>query len=231
LAKSIYKSIKKCLKDLGLESEISVALLLGGEWKAGSDTKEKSNIIVTNIDNFEINTFRNKRKRIAIQHLNRTCIFDEFHSYMCNAPLMFSFASTIRERLMCKNIKTVLMSATPIYDRCFVKEDDVEQININDDNFANRQIRFTFDTSKEDAIKKYYGGTLVDKDVLVVACTILSADFIHEIVNDMLYSRFTESDKKEKLENLLTYKGKENRVNYSLSSTNIFMLFIPSVSV
>lgn len=219
LSKSIYENIKKGLKDLGLENVMSVSLLLSGEWVDGQE-KEKSNIIVTNIDNFEIGTFRNSRKKISIQHLNRTCIFDEFHTYICSAPLMFSFASTIKERLMCKNIKTVLMSATPVYDKCFINMNDVEIIEINDENFANRRIRFTFDNSKEDIINKYYGGTLIDKDVLSIACTIPSADSIHESVNNMIHSRFTESDKKKKMNDLLKYKGKENRTNYSISSTS-----------
>ena len=214
LARTAYNNIIEHVKDFGLEN-FSVSLLLSGKWEEGTE-KENSNIIVTNIDNFELNTFKNKRKYIAIQHITRTCIFDEFHKYITESPLMFSFVTTVKARCLYNNVNTLLMSATPIFHNVYVSEKDCNIVYVDNDNFNNIEYHFTFDDSKifETTDKR-------EKDTLIINATIKQAQYNYKGCDLCFHSYFTEKDKKKKTEYILKTKGKGSCCKESLSATTI----------
>lgn len=215
LATTTYNSIVNHIKDFSLENEVSVSLLLSGEWKEGQD-KENANIIVTNIDNFELGTFKNKRKYMSLQHITRHCIFDEFHSYVTTAPLMFSFVSTLRARNVYKNRRTLLMSATPIYHRCFVKEDMCNIVEVNNNSFNN--IPYIFDFIET---RNFKCDDKKSENTLVVNSTVSQAQSNYGGCDVCFHSHFSDNDIVKKIHQLLETKGKKGNSRDSLSSTNI----------
>lgn len=215
LATATYNSIVNHIKDFSLEKEISVSLLLSGEWKEGQD-KENANIIVTNIDNFELGTFKNKRKYMGLQHITRNCIFDEFHSYVTTAPLMFSFVSTLRARNFYKNRRTLLMSATPIYHKLFVKKDMCNIVEVDDEKFNNTSYIFDFIKTRDFKCDDKKG-----ENTLVVNSTVSQAQSNYGACDVCFHSHFNDNDIVKKIHHLLETKGKKGNSRDSLSSTNI----------
>lgn len=215
LATTTYNSIVNHIKDFSLENEVSVSLLLSGEWKEGKD-KENANIIVTNIDNFEISTFKNKRKYVGLQHITRHCIFDEYHSYAIMAPLMFSFVTTLRARNYYKNRRTLIMSATPIYHRQFVKEDMCNIVEVNNNDFNNIRYIFDFIETRDFKCDDKKG-----KNTLVINATVSQARNNYEGCDVCFHSHFSDDDITKKIHYLLETKGKKGDSRDSLSSTNI----------
>lgn len=215
LATTTYNSIVNHIKDFSLENEVSVSLLLSGEWKEGKD-KENANIIVTNIDNFEISTFKNKRKYMSLQHITRHCIFDEYHSYAIMAPLMFSFVTTLRARNFYKNRRTLLMSATPIYHRQFVKKDMCNIVEVNNNDFNNIPYIFDFIETRDFKCDDKKG-----ENTLVINATVSQAQNNYEGCDVCFHSHFSDDDITKKIHYLLETKGKKGNSRDSLSSTNI----------
>lgn len=215
LAITTYHNILKHIKDFSLENEVSVSLLLGGTWIAG-DKKEKANIIVTNEDNFELSTFKNKRKYISLNRITRTCIFDEFHKYVTEAPLMYSFVTSLNARRKFSNTKTLLMSATPNFQKLFVNENHCNVVRVDNETFNNIRYAFSFADAKN-----YKCGNIKNEDTLVVNNTVSQAQDNYENCNMCIHSLFTEEHKKEKLTYLLENKGKGKENNESVSATNM----------
>ena len=215
LATTTYNSIVSHIKDFSLENEVSVSLLLSGEWKEGKD-KENANIIVTNIDNFELGTFKNKRKYMSLQHITRHCIFDEFHSYATMAPLMFSFVTTLRARNYYKNRRTLIMSATPIFHTRFVKKDMCNVVEVENENFNNIPYIIDFMETRNFRCDDRKG-----KNTLVINATVAQSQDNYENCDVCFHSHFTPEDKDKKILNLLNTKGKNGDSNDSLSTTNI----------
>lgn len=215
LAISTYHNILKHIKDFSLENEVSVSLLLGGTWIAG-DKKEKANIIVTNEDNFELSTFKNKRKYISLNRITRTCIFDEFHKYVTEAPLMYSFVTSLNARRKFSNTKTLLMSATPKFHKQFVNENHCNVVRVDNETFNNIRYEFSFADTKN-----YKCGDLKNEDTLVVNNTVSQAQDNYENCDMCIHSIFTDEHKKEKLTYLLENKGKGKENNESVSATNM----------
>lgn len=215
LAIATYYSIVSHIKDFSLENEVSVSLLLSGEWKEGKD-KENANIIVTNIDNYELSPLKNKRKYMSLQRITRHCIFDEFHSYVTPTPLMFSFVTTLRARNYYKNRRTLIMSATPIFHTRFVKKDMCNVVEVENENFNN--IPYTIDFLET---RNFRCDDRKGKNTLVVNATVAQAQDNYENCGECFHSDFTPEDKDKKILNLLTTKGKGGDSNDSLSTTNI----------
>ena len=215
LATTTYNSIVNHIKDFSLENEVSVSLLLSGEWKEGKD-KENANIVVTNIDNFEISTFKNKRKYVGLQHITRHCIFDEYHSYAVMAPLMFSFVTTLRARNYYKNRRTLIMSATPIYHRQFVEKNMCNIVEVNNDSFNNIPYIFGFIETRNFKCDDKKG-----KNTLVINATVSQAQNNYEGCDVCFHSHFSDDDITKKIHYLIETKGKKGNSCDSLSSTNI----------
>lgn len=215
LAITTYNNILKHIKDFSLENKVSVSLLLSGTWVAG-DKKEDANIIVTNEDNYELSTFKNKRKYMGLHRITRTCIFDEFHKYVTEAPLMYSFVTSLNARRKFSNTKTLLMSATPIFHKQFVNEEHCNVVKVENETFNN--IRYA--SSFTDA-KNYKCGNIKNENTLVVNNTVSQAQDNYENCDMCIHSLFTDAHKKSKLTYLLETKGKGKENNESVSTTNM----------
>ena len=117
VANSTYLSVIEELKNLYLDSEVSVQLVLGGEIKETNDpTKEiyKSDIIITNIDNFLAPTFKNDKMDNSSLMMGCSVIFDEYHELVSSDALMSLFVNIMRVRHRLTTSKTLLLSATQI---------------------------------------------------------------------------------------------------------------------
>ena len=215
LAITTYNNILKHIKDFSLENKVSVSLLLSGTWVAG-DKAEDANIIVTNEDNFELSTFKNKRKYMGIHRITRTCIFDEFHKYITEAPLMYSFVTSLTARRKFANAKTLLMSATPIFHKQFVNEEHCNVVTVENETFNNTRYAFSFTDAKN-----YKCGNIKNEDTLVVNNTVSQAQDNYENCDMCIHSLFTDAHKKSKLTYLLETKGKGKVNNESVSTTNM----------
>jgi CRISPR-associated endonuclease Cas3-HD len=215
LAITTYNNILKHIKDFSLENKVSVSLLLSGTWVAGDKT-EDANIIVTNEDNFELSTFKNKRKYMGLHRITRTCIFDEFHKYITEAPLMYSFVTSLIARRKFSNTKTLLMSATPIFHKQFVNEEHCNVVKVENETFNNTRYAFSFTD-----VKNYKCGNLKNEDTLVVNNTVSQAQDNYENCDMCIHSLFTDAHKKSKLTYLLETKGKGKENKESVSTTNM----------
>jgi CRISPR-associated endonuclease Cas3-HD len=215
LAITTYNNILKHIKDFSLEDKVSVSLLLSGTWIAG-DKKEDANIIVTNVDNFELSTLKNKRKYMGHHRITRTCIFDEFHKYITEAPLMYSFVTSLNARLKFSNTKTLLMSATPIFNNLFVNEKHCNIIKVDNETFNNTRYAISFTDTKN-----YKCGNLKNEDTLIINNTVSQAQDNYENCDMCMHSLFTDAHKQKKLEYLLENKGKGKVNNESVSATNM----------
>lgn len=215
LAITTYNNILKHIKDFSLENKVSVSLLLSGTWVAG-DKKEDANIIVTNEDNFELSTFKNKRKYMGLHRITRTCIFDEFHKYVTEAPLMYSFVTSLNARKKFSNTKTLLMSATPNFHKLFVNENHCNVVRVDNETFNNIRYAFSFTDTKN-----YRCGDMKNEDTLVVNNTVSQAQDNYENCDMCIHSLFTDEHKKKKLTYLLENKGKGKENNESVSATNM----------
>lgn len=215
LAEAMYKSINKHLEELNLNN-ITVSLLLSGEWRDG-EMKEKSNIIVTNIDNFELSVFKNKRKDTSIQRLSRNCIFDEFHKYLTDAPLAYSFVASSNARNYFKNTKTLFLSATPIYDKKFINKDKLKEIVIENKSFNEQKIVFHYINAPMSSVISDMRG----QDILCVVPTVKDVQRYSDYFDYTLHAMYTDSDKNDNLNRVLKLKGKNNRTNDSYITTNI----------
>lgn len=215
LAITTYNNILKHIKDFSLENKVSVSLLLSGTWVAG-DKKEDANIIVTNEDNFELSTFKNKRKYMGLHRITRTCIFDEFHKYVTEAPLMYSFVTSLNARKKFSNTKTLLMSATPNFHKLFVNENHCNVVRVDNETFNNIRYAFSFTDTKN-----YKCGDMKNEDTLIVNNTVSQAQDNYENCDMCIHSLFTDEHKKKKLTYLLENKGKGKENNESVSATNM----------
>lgn len=215
LAITTYNNILKHIKDFSLDGKVSVSLLLSGTWVAG-DKKEDANIIVTNEDNFELSTFKNKRKYMGHHRITRTCIFDEFHKYVTEVPLMYSFVTSLNARGKFSNTKTLLMSATPIFDNLFVNEKHCNIIKVDNETFNNTRYALSFTNTKN-----YKCVNLKNEDTLIINNTVSQAQNNYENCNMCMHSLFTDAHKQEKLKYLLENKGKGKVNNESVSATNM----------
>ena len=116
VAESLYKSVLEELKVLGLEY-LSVQLFLTGKIQqshnCGLNEDFSSDIVITNIDNFETPTINNYVRNRMYSILSNYVIFDEFHELVSSAPYFSCFINIMKTRHRLTSSSTLLMSATP----------------------------------------------------------------------------------------------------------------------
>lgn len=126
IARSTYESIKKELKNLGLEN-IKVGLLLSGEWECGG---YDCDIIVTNIDNIVRPAINSDKNYMNYSIINDNIVFDEYQEYLTNnGAIMAAFLVLSRTRMLLDKCgDTLLMSAT---DEPMFLKDITNSTNVN----------------------------------------------------------------------------------------------------
>lgn len=209
IAKSVYITLKNEIKALGLDDKLSVGLLLTNEWKEGNS---ESDIVVTNIDNFSRPIFNNDSKERLTTLLHSNCVFDEFHEYITDAPLMAVFHIINRARIMF-NSYTLYLSATPIYN--FIKQANI--IEHKDDSIINKKYKISFVNNVDNI-------DFNNENFFISVNSVgKSQEFmLNEKVNNLIHTRFVDSDLNAKLNELMSeHSNKKNIINTSWSATNI----------
>lgn len=116
VAESLYKSVLEELYALGI-FDLSVQLFLTGKVKkshnCGIGDDFSSDIVITNIDNFETPTINNYVRNRMYSILSNYVIFDEFHELVSGDPYFACFINIMKARHKLTNSYTLLMSATP----------------------------------------------------------------------------------------------------------------------
>lgn len=210
IANGVYKTLVKEITNLGLSDRLSVGLLLTNEYKEGN---ADSDIIVTNIDNFMRPMIKNDTLIRTYTMIHANCIFDEFHEYIMDAPLM-AFFDIINKGRRILNTKTLYLSATPIlnfFDR------NINIVRHNDETILNRRYKISFSDVIPDT-------DFCNKNYFIATNSVTKCqDFKNELkVNNLIHTRYLDSDNKVKLSVLIEEHGnKRNISNSSWSATNI----------
>ena len=219
ICKGVFNTIKKELNVLGLNN-IKVSLLLAGEYEGNDD---KADIIVTNIDNFVSPIFKSNLLSLSFDLSFSNVIFDEFHEYVCDSPIMNVFTLILEMRSKTKNTKTLLLSATPI--SLFYKHlrnfdvNNVKQNNsYNCEKILNKKIKLCFVGEEKDIKKDYRGESTM---IFCQSVKLCQKACIEKKCDNLIHSRFTESGKKNKLDSLLNEHGKGKGIKTSYSCTNV----------
>lgn len=118
VAKSVYINILKELHSLGIMSDISVELYLTGKREKTNSKKFiedfNSDIIVTNIDNFENPSINTNNAERLFFIINCDVVFDEYHEFIGREALFSGFVNIMNVRSRFTNSRTILLSATPL---------------------------------------------------------------------------------------------------------------------
>lgn len=115
IAESVYRSVIIELNNLNINANVELYLsgkVINKNYN-GQDNDFKSDIVVTNIDNFLNPSVSNWVMDRMFPVLHNNVIFDEFHEFISKAPLFALFNQIMRVRHKHTNSKTLLLSATP----------------------------------------------------------------------------------------------------------------------
>lgn len=109
-----YLTTQKFLMDNNLSDKISVGMFISGKWVYGAELEDLNDIIVTNIDNCLGPIVKSdKYKRNIFDLAYRTIIFDEYHQYFTQTPILQDFNVLLKTRSVKYGVsKTFLSSAT-----------------------------------------------------------------------------------------------------------------------
>lgn len=115
IAESVYRSVIVELNNLKIKANVELYLagnIVNKNYDCSSDGF-KSDIVITNIDNFLNPNVTNWVMDRMFPILHNNVIFDEFHEFISDAPLFALFNETMKIRHKYTNSKTILLSATP----------------------------------------------------------------------------------------------------------------------
>jgi len=116
VSESVYDSILNELSALGF-NDITIELFLTGKTEKRNHNTDKefvSDIIVTNIDNFEKPTIEDGIAYRLFSIYSANVIFDEYHEFVATEPYFAAFINILKIRNQNTDAKTLLLSATPI---------------------------------------------------------------------------------------------------------------------
>lgn len=222
IAESIYYSVVKEVKNLGYGDKIEVGLLLSGKFSHGS---EKSDIIVTNIDNIFRPVMRSKSGTLyrTYQLLYGNIIFDEYHEYISNSAIMaaFDMLCKTRKNYCDKNneqSRMLLMSATPskyFTDDYFGSAPADANIYFKHSALLNRKFHLVLqDKFTEDLTNRNY---CMFTNSVKYAQNIRRA----KLVDNIITAKFLPLKKTKKYEELSKSHGKESPDNSSWVATSV----------
>lgn len=212
---SLYESVLKELKNLGLEN-ISVQLILSGEIKNNNDDSKglyEADLIITNIDNFLSPDFKNSVMDSSGLLLGCSVIFDEFHELVTESALMSLFVLIMKSRFLLTNSKTLLLSATPIKIDFLWNYGRPNEINI----LPNLKEHYKAPHNKKYLIKvlKSLPDINNNQNTLVIKNTINSAQEQMKTgrYGCLIHSNFTEDHKRDKIKHIIKNYGKKSELN------------------
>jgi len=209
VAESVYDSILRELDVLGL-SHITVELFLTGKREASNHDNSiefSSDIIVTNIDNFEKPTIDDGIANRLFMIYSANVVFDEYHEFVAIEPYFAAFINIMKIRNRNTDAKTLLLSATPL-DISYMWDSlgNPTQI-LPSKNTHYPAVHSTPFTLRVEDEFNYRG----DGSDFIIFNSISEAQYMKsKLPNAMLYhSAFTKEAKIEKYQDLMMTYGKE----------------------
>lgn len=197
VAKSNYNSIINELKAFNI-TNVNVELYLTGEVIKRNHNKEgefNSDIIVTNIDNFELPTYKDNISSRLHTIMSANVIFDEYHEFVSSLPLFGNFINIMRVRHRYCDTKTLLLSATPVDIKYLWDGDENNKTTIlpNNDNHYNASHNEKYIIRVTDGFNYDVSGSDI-----IICNSISEAQLMKHRVNSntLFHSQFT-SDKKD----------------------------------
>lgn len=211
IATGTYDSIISELDTMGYSDKISVGLLLQGEYKQGN---EKSDIIVTNIDNFLSMMVKNNMAHNLLKELAGNVIFDEYHEFLCEQPLFAAFISYAYARTNWTISKSLFLSATAIRFDAYFCWDNINSIHPK---AYNGDMKVKIHINKYNDINEFKLSE-ANKDSLVITHTVKQSQQIYRQVSELfsdtslLHAMFTDTRRKEIEDMLYKTHGKKSNV-------------------
>jgi len=212
IADGTYRSICNERDKIGYtENNLSVGLLIAGQWVKGSID---SDIIVTNIDNFLSMMIKNCMVDDLIKEIGCNIIFDEYHEFLSDQELFAGFVELVYTRCKFTNSKTLLLSATPLrFDKVFFNDGGINinflkaksyngdmKVKVNFLNIANTNHLLS-----------------VKQDSFVICNTVKQSQELFRLLgnnNDILiHSRFPSARRNKIEDNIYSYHGKNSNVD------------------
>lgn len=217
IARGTYESILSELKNFTGEYKPTVSLLLAGEYEGG--VGEYSDIIVTNIDNFLAPITKNGDAHNMIKLISSNVIYDEFHKFAAKAPLFLGYIGTVFTSTHFSNSKSLHLSATPSrFDLAYWNDRDDEFVYfISPEPFnGNMKVNMHFN-----AVGNVGDVKPTEGDTFVICNTVPQSQELDG--NMVLHARFTNHDRKEKVDRLYATHGKHGNIQErkTVSATNI----------
>jgi len=217
---SVYDSILNELDALGL-SDVTVELFLTGNLvkKNHNNLGEfNSDIIVTNIDNFESPTIDDRVSYRQFLLYSANVVFDEYHEFVSDAPYFASFINIMKIRNRNTNGKTLLLSASPV------------SINHMWDSLGKKTLILPDENTHYPAVhnKKYLINVKNEYDYpttetgsnLIIFNSISEAQYHKSKLNNsmLFHSEFQSNTKHEKFDFLIKNYGKKSIKSYDKQS-------------
>lgn len=217
IASGTYKSIIQELDKIG-EIDVKVALYCTGDvlesthTNITADNLEECDIIVTNIDSLLNRNVKNNMTRMLLQAYTSTVIFDEYHEFLCQAPLFAAFIRLLWTRVYSTTSRTILLSATPMKLDClglggkihYLTETPIFNGNMNVNIFIkyiNCDEKFSIDGS----------------DSFIITNTISQSKKIYRDLDEenklLIHANFTENDRRCIENSIYEYHDKMSNVS------------------
>lgn len=222
IAEGTYRSVCSERDKMGYtEDDISIGLLITGQWKHGSID---SDIIITNIDNFLSMMIRNNMAGHLIKEIGCNIIFDEYHEFLCRQELFAGFIEFVYTRCKFTHSKTLLLSATPLrFDEAYFNDEDIN-INFLKAKAYNGQMKVRINFLNM-ANMNYL--SIKEQDSFVICNTVGQSQELFKRLgkgNDILiHSKFPTSRRLEIENKIYEYHGKDSIVaeRNNIFGTNI----------
>lgn len=222
IAEGTYHSVCSERDKMGYtEDDISIGLLITGQWKHGSID---SDIIITNIDNFLSMMIKNNMAGNLIKEIGCNIIFDEYHEFLCRQELFAGFIEFVYTRCKFTNSKTLLLSATPLrFDEAYFNDKDIN-INFLKAKAYNGQMKVKINFLNM-ANMNYL--SIKEQDSFVICNTVGQSQELFKRLgkgNDILiHSKFPTSRRLEIENKIYEYHGKDSIVaeRNNIFGTNI----------
>lgn len=215
---STYESLKKELKNLGLDDTVRIAKYYKGEYIEGD---KDCDIIVTNIDNLYLplcKSYLNNTDSVngIFQILTANIVVDEYHEYISKSAICAAFDVLCRFRSLynTNGSRLLLMSAT---EEKFFNYKKMTSFYFDYERMLNCENILDF-KGKEDWDSLTPNSQTIAFTNCVSTCQCLMNK---GKVNKLCHSRYTDSHKKEILKELVDTHNKNNTDDTSYSSTNI----------
>lgn len=223
IAEGTYRSVCSERDKMGYtEDDISIGLLITGQWKYGSID---SDIIITNIDNFLSMMIKNNMAGHLIKEIGCNIIFDEYHEFLCRQELFAGFIEFVYTRCKFTHSKTLLLSATPLrFDEAYFNDDGDININFLKAKAYNGQMKVRINFLNMTNMNYL---SIKEQDSFVICNTVGQSQELFKRLgkgNDILiHSKFPTSRRLEIENKIYEYHGKDSIVaeRNNIFGTNI----------